>query len=105
MPKQLYISADNNIELNGLRNTYTGAYINDATVTCSMFDGAGGVVVTDVNASYQSGTDGDYLGVIQGADVAALVAGMMYYVEITISIDGVTDFRRIARRAAYRRVE
>ena len=82
----------NIIELIGLRDAITGAYINNATVSVVDIDHEDGDPVGAVSGSpitmtYQSGTDGTYRGVIP-ADLP-LVAGECYVA--VIEADGGVD--------------
>ena len=82
--KIIQIDNDNYLQVSGLRNGATAAYVNDATVTATLKDSAG----TDVpgqawplGLSYVPGSDGVYRGVLQ--DSLTLTAGDEYKTVIT----------------------
>jgi len=68
MSLKLFIDNDNVLALIGLKNYVTSVYINDATVTATLYDAAG-VEVTGqtwpVTMAYASGTDGIYRATLE----------------------------------------
>jgi len=82
----------NIIELLGLRDSVAGSYLNTATVSVVSIDTedgepVGAVSGSPITMSYQSGTDGNYRGVI-AADLP-LIAGECYVA--VIEADGGAD--------------
>ena len=103
----LYIGEDNlvywgdpNVPNSGLYDSYTGAFINDATVTFTLKDSGGSAVsgATSVSMDYISGTRGCYIGVLE--DGVSLTADATYYLEITATASGDrVGFRRLTYTA------
>ena len=79
---ELYIGNTINVEIEGLQNAASEAYINDATVVFDLKD-ASGVVGSqdDVSMPYVADSHGNYLGVLPST--VSLTAGTTYYVAIT----------------------
>lgn len=80
---------DNLIELAGLKDELTEAFVNDATVTAVMKDAAGANVAGQswpLVMPYISGSDGIYRGVLD-ADLD-LAVGDRVTVEVTITASG-----------------
>lgn len=88
VPRIIYIDNDNDVLWRGMIRDATGEFINDATVTMSLFapgddpdtddpiTGADDVVMT-----YQTGSNGDYLGVLPNS--LTLTAGTGYKLRVT----------------------
>lgn len=81
----IYVRNDNSVFVTGLRNSSDDSYINDATITFTVYDdkceqltGAIGVSMTYVSAS-----NGNYRGILQST--VDLVAGKTYDVVIVSS--------------------
>jgi len=59
----IYLSNDNLLSIEGLKNSSSGSYLNDATVTATLKD-SGGTTVTGqtfpVTLSYIAQTNGNY---------------------------------------------
>lgn len=63
-----YCLNDNLIELDGLTNEATGAYVNDATVNCTLKDTAGVDIVGEtwpLLMGYVSGSNGKYRATLE----------------------------------------
>lgn len=59
----IYIGSDNVILIDGLKNSRTGAFVNDAVVGVTLKDHNGTELTGDTwpsVGSYQTGSDGDY---------------------------------------------
>jgi len=97
----LRVNEDNNVVLSGLRYAYSGVYINSATVTAVVKTTAGAVLVASFTLSYQAGTDGDYVGVINKGDAANFTDGTSYWVEVTVTVGAYDGFRRVSATAKY----
>lgn len=73
------------VELVGLKDASAGTYINDATVTVTMYGEDGSTEVTGetwpVTMSYVASSNGNYLGVVS-ADSNILV-GVKYQIKIS----------------------
>lgn len=81
----LYAGSDNLIEVIGLRNVATDAFINTATASVRVLDSAGVEVAGEtwpVSMPYVTGSSGDYRGTI--ADTVTLVVGATVQVEVTV---------------------
>jgi hypothetical protein len=79
----MYFRSDALLELNGLRDAVTGDYLNVATVTASIRDLKGNLVVGAENIimEHVSSSNGDYRGRISHA--ANFVEGKQYVAEVT----------------------
>jgi hypothetical protein len=99
----LYVGNTINVEITGLRNATSGAYINDATVTFSVKTLSGAIVdgLEDEAMSYISASDGVYRGTIPSD--APFFVGQSYVVEITATKSGVgVGSWRVESRAGWR---
>jgi hypothetical protein len=103
MSSYLRIGEDNNVLLENCANEYTGAYLNAATVSAQLRTSSGTPIGSSVTMTYQTGTNGHYLGVIDRAVTATLTDGTLYYVDITITSGLYDGFRRLERYAQYHR--
>jgi hypothetical protein len=67
VPKVLILYKDNDqiVQLTGLRNAKTLAYLNTATVTLSLKDSKGATVFADTPLDYEAGSNGNYSATIQ----------------------------------------
>lgn len=81
MGKPIYVANDNLVQLFGLKDERTNAYVSGATVTAQLRDAAGVAVGGAITLTYVAGSNGDYAGVVP--DTTALVAGDRYTAEIT----------------------
>lgn len=97
----LWIASDNNVEWTGASDAKTAAYLNSATVTYVLKDSAG-TTITSGTCDYVAASDGDYLGVIDAADVDALTEGTQYTLDLTLVQGNYNDFRRHVLTARYR---
>ena len=82
----LYIGNDNIIELSSLRNVSTSpeTYINDATVTVTIYDANGDEVSGEtwpLSLSYVSGSSGKYTATL--ADTLSLSVNKRYRIKLT----------------------
>ena len=79
----VYVSNDNLVEIIGLQNAASDAYLNGATVTFTLKDSADAAVTgaTTISMTYVSGSSGDYRGTL--ADTVSLTADAKYTCEIT----------------------
>jgi hypothetical protein len=104
MATKLFILNDTVVEVRGLANGITSAYVNDATVSVTIKDLAGTVVTgitLPVTLSYVAASDGIYRGVLDKALV--LSPGLTYFAEITATNgDGLDGFWRVPCVGAYR---
>lgn len=81
----VYIGNDNYIEVDGLKDKATDAYINDATVACTLKDSGGNNVTGQswpLTLSYVASSNGKYRGLLDNALV--LTARKMYTAHITV---------------------
>lgn len=85
----LYIRNDGTVWLRGLKNPKTDAYINTATPTWELRSAKypDGTVVASGNATYLTGSDGDYE--INIDDATDIVAGTKYVIRVIAVVAGV----------------
>lgn len=84
MTEIAYLNNDNIIELEGLKNDATGAFINDATVTVTLKDEAGAEVsgqTWPTTLLYVAASDGVYRATLQ--DVLSLTEKERYFAEVS----------------------
>lgn len=81
----LYVGNDTVLEVKGLKNEVTGAFLNAATVTATLSDSASGAEVSGqswpVTLAYVAGSDGDYRATLSYA--MSLTANGRYTASIT----------------------
>ena len=102
MAQNWWIGSDNMLEVDGLTNNLTGAYINDATVSCQMKTDAGANEGSSFSLSYVAASNGTYRGVFTDTDAADLTDGATYYCEITITGDTYKLIIRVKYIARYK---
>lgn len=79
-------SGNNTVEilLEGLKDTSAGTYINDATVTATIYESDGTTEVTGetwpVTLDYVSGSNGNYLGAVSADSI--IVACTKYKIKV-----------------------
>jgi hypothetical protein len=100
----LFIGNDQSIELTGLQDAISEAYINDASVTATVKTKEG-VAVTGqswpLTLAYVAASDGNYRGNLE--DGLELIEATMYVIEVTADCGGdVIGFWRFNRQAVYR---
>lgn len=98
----LFVRNDNSVFLSGLRNSSDDSYINDATVSFTVYDDACNQLAGAIGVSmaYVSASNGRYRGVLQST--VDLVAGKEYTVVI---VSTNYDFRvEMKQTAEVRRV-
>ena len=102
MADKFYITTDNVIHVRGLKDVVTGEYINDATITATLYTSGDAEVAgaDDIAVAYIEGTLGDYAGQIP--DTITLTDGDEYYALITISGEGFITTVKVTRDAGYR---
>ena len=102
-----YVANDNVLTLEGLQNAVTDAYINDATVTVTLYEADHSTEVTGetwpLTMDYVSGSDGNYRATL--ADTLSLSANDRYYADV--SADGGTGLKGFwtTQLVAIRRIE
>ena len=82
--EKLYVSSDNLLQITGLKNRLTDAYLNSATITANVNDLTGTLVEGPVTLSYVAASNGNYAGTVP--DHAALQVGSRY--DVIISVNG-----------------
>jgi len=102
MDEYFYLNTDNVIRVRNLKDVVTGAYINDAVITATVYTSAGVVVPGAQNISlvYVTGTDGDYAGEIP--NTVTLTAGAEYYALLSITGSGYKTTLKVTRTAKYK---
>lgn len=86
MSEALYVQNDSYLLINGLKDSQTGQFVNDANIVCNVTMSATGATVAggvNVAIPYLSATNGHYRGVLPGS--AALTAGKSYLLTFTAS--------------------
>jgi hypothetical protein len=96
------IGSDNLVRLDSLQNATTLAYINSASVSFTLLDSGGNVVVSNVAMPYVGGSNGRYEGNINNAVSSGLTPLAAYTIQITGSYQGIQIFRKISCVALYR---
>lgn len=88
---EILLESDNSIRLTGAKDEDTGAFLNSATVTYSICPQGSTTPITGGTGmlSYLPGSDGNYLGVVNGAIVTpgltnGVVEGALYNVKLTL---------------------
>lgn len=79
-----------------------GNYLNSATVTWALTTSSGTSVSTG-SLTYDTGSNGDYTGVIASSVTGSLTLDDTYYIYLTLSQSGFDDKRRLTCKAQYRR--
>lgn len=108
MATYLFIGADANVTLTGIRDAVTGSYLNSASPTWTLQDTAGNAILdgddTPIGGTidYVAASNGDYRGVIDGAITADLTSRQDYVVVVDFSSAGYDDVRHIPVTAMYR---
>lgn len=100
--ENIWLDTDNLIHVESLKNMVTGAYINDATITATLYD-SDDVAVTgasSISVAYVASSLGEYAGVF--ADTISLTEGDEYDAEITIIGDTFQTKYRLPLTAAYK---
>lgn len=90
----IYTNNDNVVEIAGLQNSATEAYLNSATCTFTLSETPGGSAVSGadgVSLTYVSSSDGVYRGTL--ADTVSLTNGKRYY--MTITADAGADLKAV----------
>lgn len=100
---QLYFDNDNNVVVKGLRLSSTSEYVNDATMTLTLYHKKSGDLVTDgsISFSYTTGSNGDYRALVSASGVKLTVGDEIKAV-VTCSNYGVRLVRtlRVLERAS-----
>lgn len=97
-----FINSDNLVQITGLKNVATDAFLNSATVTAQVKDAAGTNVGGAITFVYVAASDGDYNGSIPNATALLLTDGDPYTLEITIIDSGLKSFIKVVRTAKYK---
>ena len=103
MTALIYEDNENLVEIAGLRNSATDAYINDATVAVTIKDAAGNTVSGDTfpkTMAYVAASNGTYQAML--SDLLVLTPGRHYTAEITASSGGIDARWEIPLRSATR---
>lgn len=83
MAIKLFVANDNLITWNNMTSSVDGSYVNDATVTMTLYDSTGATVTGAIAVSlpYVSASNGKYQGTIDST--VALVSDASYTLKIT----------------------
>ncbi|MGH8626450.1 MAG: hypothetical protein ACREYC_14670 [Gammaproteobacteria bacterium] len=99
----IYLANDNLLELQGLTNAASGAYVNDATVTATVVDKNGANVAGGswpLTLAYVAASNGKYRGTLQ--ETLTLTEGQDYTAKVTVAGAGLTAFFEHPLRALKR---
>ncbi len=102
-PRPLFVANDNILTLDGLTNTATASYINDATVQVTVKDSNGTPVTGEswpLAMGYVSASNGKYRAVLQ--DTLSVTVGANYTAEITVDGDSLDAFWTLPLRGSLR---
>ena len=102
MIEVISIGSDNIVRLDALTNASSGAYINNATVTYTLKDSTGTVVLSNQTMIYVAASNGRYEGTIPQSTTSTMAVNAQYTVEITATQGGLTLFRKLSCIAKYR---
>lgn len=100
----LLIANDNSLEVNGLRNAISGAFVNAAAVTATLKDMKDVDIVGQLwplALPYVAASDGCYRGILGNA--LALTHGQHYKLQIAAVGDGLTALWEAVIKAETRR--
>jgi len=99
--EQIYLETDNIVWVRGLKDQVTGSYVNDATITATLYDKDDQVVsgAENLPVPYVNGSDGDYAGAIP--HTVSLTAGEAYTVKVTVTKGDYQTVYKLKRNAAY----
>jgi hypothetical protein len=89
----IYIDSDTVFLWHGMKDSLTGAYIEDATVTGSLQD-LDGTELQSFSFDFIEGSNGDYEGTITAAMTSGLNPCREYLVAITATRSGQTVTKR-----------
>lgn len=107
----IFVGSDNAIWLKGLRaDDALDTYISTATVTFSLhttkqnaIDNASAIADTSGTASYVTGSNGEYRGILDDAATVGLTVGTKYYLRIHVDAgSGRKDLRVLEYTARVR---
>jgi hypothetical protein len=101
-PIDIFISCDNRFTWDQMVNSSTGVVIPDAAPTFLLKASDGTTTVSGSTGTMTTiaGKNGGYEGVLPSS--VSLTADATYYLQITTSVNGLDDFRRIECKAKYR---
>jgi len=102
MIEVISIGSDNIVRLDVLTNASSGAYINNATVTYTLKDSTGAVVLSNQSMTYVAASNGRYEGTMPQSTTTTMAVNAQYTVEISATSGGLTLFRRLSCIAKYR---
>ena len=102
MIEVISIGSDNIVRLDALTNASSGANINNATVTFTLKDSSGAVVLNNQTMTYVAASNGRYEGTIPNGTTAAMAQNAQYSIEITATSGALVLFRKLACIAKYR---
>jgi len=96
------IGSDNIVRLDALTNASSGAFINNATVTFTLKDSTGAVVLNNQTMSYLAASNGRYEGTIPNSTTGSMAQNAQYTIEITATSGALVLFRKLSCIAKYR---
>lgn len=101
----LAIKSDIAIRWLGMYDEVSAAYVNDATVTFSILDFTTKIPLSgmsNIPMAFQTGTNGNYVGVLDKAQSSTLVEGTKYWIAVTAASQGRDEYREFLATAGFR---
>lgn len=83
MSEQIWIGADNSVNITGLRNASTGLYINDATCTFTLLNASNTALITNRQIPYVANSNGNYRGLIDDVISSQLGREQTFTLKVT----------------------
>ena len=102
MIEVISIGSDNIVRLDALTNASSGDYINNATVSFTLKDSTGTVILSNQTMSYVAASNGRYEGTVPNGTTTTMSQNTQYTIEITATSGSLVLFRRLSCIAKYR---
>lgn len=108
MAEVMYLKCDNNVKYAGAADADSAAYLNTLTVTYALKTESDTTVTGGTGSlTYQTASNGNYLGTIDSTvmvldSAVPFTTTGSFFLEITASGSGYSDFRRIPFTVTYR---
>ena len=102
MIEVISIGSDNIVRLDALTNASSGAYINNATVTFSLLDSSGNIILSNQTMTYVAASNGRYEGTLPNSTTSTMTQNAQYTIQITATSGALVLFRKLSCIAKYR---
>jgi hypothetical protein len=102
MIEVISIGSDNIVRLDALTNASSGAYINNATVTFSLLDSSGNIILANQTMTYVAASNGRYEGTLPNGTTSTMTQNAQYTIQITATSGALVLFRKLSCIAKYR---